>query len=841
MSSQQPIPSGSYKKPPFSSSPYGATPPPIPNIPPRTTGSPANNQPRGSIAEGGAGSYIAAATSFRPKSFNPRAASAGTGSYFSAHSQGSLGDADNGNGSGLGEKRQIRKGSLGHPSNSVAGVSALSKALEREGVAKVSPDDDSSNSKLDTNKLAPPDRTPSPGSVPVPRVPTPSNIETSTEGVGATATPTDISEIPEEEKLRILRKHLVSAEERQGSSPAPGDGASPGGSRPTSIRGHSSFTTPVAQGAGGSGISRVSGTRTPDAGGSGIARSIRDDAGEDANGDAFPIPYDAPGGDVTHAIYKYQQSSLRPARRASFSAPLPRRDTSIDPSLAHIHEPGGFRRQFIINSARERGQEAPRVLRSFVDFLYLYGHFAGEDLDEDEDSESEDEGQGQSYTSPNGDAGGLHMANERAPLLGEGSRANSKTRVGRRNVQGNASVMQAVLMLLKGFVGTGVLFLGKAFFNGGILFSAIVMLLIAGISLWSFLLLVKTRLVVPGSFGDIGGALYGPKMRAVILTSIALSQIGFVAAYTIFVAENLQAFVLAVSNCKTFIATKWLIAAQLIIVLPLSMIRNLAALSSTALIADAFILIGLIYIGSNEVATITKNGVADVALFNSKDFSLLIGTAVFAFEGIGLLIPITEAMKEPQKFPRVLSWCMVFVATLFTGFGVMGYMAYGSDIQTVVIVNLPQDDKFVQAVQFLYTVAIILSLPLQLFPAVRIMENGLFSKSGKHNPQVKWQKNTFRAMTVLGCSLISWAGASNLDGFVSFIGSFACVPLCFIYPPLLHLRARAKTRTQRAADYALIAFGVITTVYTSVQTILVLLRPADKEGTEFGKCHPNKH
>lgn len=74
------------------------------------------------------------------------------------------------------------------------------------------------------------------------------------------------------------------------------------------------------------------------------------------------------------------------------------------------------------------------------------------------------------------------MMNERAPLLGEGSRANSKTRIGRRSVQGDATVMQAVLMvgrwfpssfknrqadrcfaqLLKGFVGTGVLFLGKA-------------------------------------------------------------------------------------------------------------------------------------------------------------------------------------------------------------------------------------------------------------------------------------------------------------------------------------------------------------------------------------------
>lgn len=53
------------------------------------------------------------------------------------------------------------------------------------------------------------------------------------------------------------------------------------------------------------------------------------------------------------------------------------------------------------------------------------------------------------------------------------------------------------------------------------------------------------------------------------------------------------------------------------------------------------------------------------------------------------------------------------------------------------------------------------------------METSLFVRSGKHNPRVKWQKNIFRAGTVLACSMISWAGASNLDGFVSFIGSFA--------------------------------------------------------------------
>jgi proton-coupled amino acid transporter len=55
--------------------------------------------------------------------------------------------------------------------------------------------------------------------------------------------------------------------------------------------------------------------------------------------------------------------------------------------------------------------------------------------------------------------------------------------------------------LLKSFVGTGVLFLGKAFENGGLGFSTIVLLGIASLSLYSFLLLIKTRLIVPHSFG----------------------------------------------------------------------------------------------------------------------------------------------------------------------------------------------------------------------------------------------------------------------------------------------------------------------------------------------------
>lgn len=62
--------------------------------------------------------------------------------------------------------------------------------------------------------------------------------------------------------------------------------------------------------------------------------------------------------------------------------------------------------------------------------------------------------------------------------------------------------------------------------------------------------------------------------------------------YTIFVAENLEAFISAVTDGKTSVDIKWLILAQLVVFLPLSLVRNLAKLSGTALVADAFILIG---------------------------------------------------------------------------------------------------------------------------------------------------------------------------------------------------------------------------------------------------------
>ncbi|EEP79901.1 conserved hypothetical protein [Uncinocarpus reesii 1704] len=537
------------------------------------------------------------------------------------------------------------------------------------------------------------------------------------------------------------------------------------------------------------------------------------------------------GGDITRPVYKWaEEAEAQEAskRRRSFTVPRPEPE-SATLDIGSIKIPGGFRRDYLRRAGGGtdntglytspghdwRTVEPQLPTRSFLEFLTLYGHFAGEELEEDDEALGPDE-----YFVPELWHEGEEVVSERTSLLPPGAPGKHPRRHRERAPKATNSASGAMMLLLKSFVGTGILFLPRAFLNGGMLFSSVILVTVSLLSYYCFILLISTRSKIEGSFGDIGGALYGKHMRRIILGSIALSQFGFVAAYTVFVSTNLQAFVLAVSECKTFISIQFFILMQLVIFLPLSLIRDISKLAFTALIADAFILLGIVYLFGVDIKTmVDQGGVADIQAFNPQSWQLLIGTAIFTYEGVGLIIPIQESMKRPQQFPRVLALCMVIITVIFLASGVLGYAAFGSATETVVLLNLPQDDKFVNGVQFLYSVAILLSTPLQLFPAIRIMENGLFTRSGKYNPGIKWKKNIFRFFLVVFCAAVAWGGAADLDKFVALVGSFACVPLVYVYPPLLHLKAVATTRFRRWSDIGLAVFGTIVCVYTTVLTV----------------------
>ncbi|OCL03573.1 hypothetical protein AOQ84DRAFT_356846 [Glonium stellatum] len=514
------------------------------------------------------------------------------------------------------------------------------------------------------------------------------------------------------------------------------------------------------------------------------------------------------GGDIHRDIYKIQARAKLHKRSATFAHPsippsddFPAPDNTI--SAEEQQAPGGFRRQYLLQRQSSHFHAATKPLtESFVAFLDLYGSFAGEDLAESEDESAiEDE-----ESSPP----------EARPLLGH--RRSSR----RLAKQGDAGLTKSFFTLLKAFIGTGIMFLPKAFKNGGILFSSITLVTVSIISCICFHLLLSCRKLYEGGYGEIGQAIAGPRFRKLILVSIFISQIGFVCAGIIFTAENLSSFLEAVMKSSRHPSPNFLIAMQLALVIPLALIRNISKLGPAALVADVCILFGLVYIWWYDISTLSARGIhPTVELFNPQDFTLTVGSAIFTFEGIGLILPIQSSMAEPRKFDRLLYLVMFIITIIFTSVGAMCYAAFGENTRVEVITNFPQSSKLVQAMQFLYSLAVLVGTPVQLFPAIRIVETSFFGeKSGKSSTTTKWKKNMFRAALTIACGLIAIAGASDLDKFVALIGSFACVPLVYIYPPLLHLKGVARSKLVQGCDILLIVVGLVAMGYSTTITVL---------------------
>ncbi|RMZ73837.1 amino acid transporter [Pyrenophora seminiperda CCB06] len=520
------------------------------------------------------------------------------------------------------------------------------------------------------------------------------------------------------------------------------------------------------------------------------------------------------GGDIHRDLYKIAAQNRRQKlhqRAATFSDAIHFRRNSA-PSVSDVdHDelpvrdqlaPGGLRRQFLQRQSNRASFISEPVTRNFISFLALYGQFAGEDLEESDDEsaiqDEEEEG-------------------ERRPLLGR--RQSSK----RLRAQGDAGQTKTFFTLLKAFIGTGIMFLPKAFKNGGMLFSSITMIMVSAITALCFELLLSARKRYGGGgYGDLGQIVVGPRFRALILVSITLSQIGFVCAGLIFTADNLASFLDAVSHVKEPLSTNALIGIQILVLIPMSFIRNISKLGPAALLADVFILIGLTYIYWYDISWISQMGGLhpSVQLFNPRDFTLTIGSAIFTFEGIGLILPIQSSMKQPEHFSKLLYIVMLIITVIFTSVGVLCYGTFGEHVSVEVITNFPQSSKLVNAVQFLYSMAVLVGTPVQLFPAMRNIELKIFGRaSGKQSNMTKWKKNAFRTSLVIVCGLIAILGASDLDKFVALIGSFACVPLVYIYPAYLHYKGVASRPWEKFGDVTMMVVGLVAMVYTTSITL----------------------
>lgn len=178
-----------------------------------------------------------------------------------------------------------------------------------------------------------------------------------------------------------------------------------------------------------------------------------------------------------------------------------------------------------------------------------------------------------------------------------------------------------------------------------------------------------------------------------ITTFLFITQIGFCCVYFLFVALNVKE---VIDHYFIKLDVRIYLMLVLIPMVPLNLVRNLKYLTPVSLFAAILTVTGLaisfFYMLQDLPSADTVKPLA-----SWSTLPLYFGTAIYAFEGIGVVLPLENNMKTPEDFggmTGVLNTSMVIVATLYTAVGFFGYLKYGDGVKGSITLNLPQDEMY---------------------------------------------------------------------------------------------------------------------------------------------------
>lgn len=416
-----------------------------------------------------------------------------------------------------------------------------------------------------------------------------------------------------------------------------------------------------------------------------------------------------------------------------------------------------------------------------------------------------------------------------------------------RKLSHPTSDLDTLIHLLKGSLGSGILAMPLAFSHAGLYMGLVCTFVIGIICTYCVHILVKSahelcrRTRVPSlGFAEVAEAAFlaGPEgfrpwakfAKASTNMFLVIDLLGCCCVYIVFVAKNLKQVVDYYTLEEYHVDIRIYMAVMLPLLILVNLIRNLKWLSPLSMLANFFVAASL----GITFYYIFKDGLpafdSQPATESITEMPMFFGTAIFALEGIGVVMPLENNMKTPQHFigcPGVLNIGMFFVVCLYASTGFLGYLKYGDETSVgSITLNLPQDEPLAQSVKVMIAVAIFFTYALQFYVPMEIIWKALknnFSES-KRNLSNYAIRISLVVITVVLAILIP-----NLGGFISLVGAVCLSMLGLIFPATIDLvtfyeePGLGKYNWRLYKNLFLILFGLvgfITGTYVSIIEII---------------------
>merc|ERR1711892_1218475 len=402
----------------------------------------------------------------------------------------------------------------------------------------------------------------------------------------------------------------------------------------------------------------------------------------------------------------------------------------------------------------------------------------------------------------------------RSRLVSEAALSDAISECGEdRDGENTISNVETIIHLLKGNIGIGVLTMPIAISNAGLVGGVLGMVFVAVVTIHCMhtLVIAAQKLMAQrgvefldyadtaeAAFLEAGGgwASKSHHMRRLINIFLCMSQIGSNAVYILFVAQNIMPI------AETYFDLGWnyrlYIALLLIPVIMICSIKNLKYLSPCSILANILEFVGLGIIFYYIFATPIPSSDSVPWFTSPVKFPIFFGTAIFAFEGISVVLPIENQMSKPKDmlgWNGVLNTSMITISALYIGMGFFGYLKYGELTAASITLNLPQGDILAQLALCMFSIAIFFSYALQFYVVMDIIGPNIIKPnvSDRMYPFVEWITRVLLTVLTLGmAATVPW-----LDLLVSLLGAIKMSTLSLMAPALVdsaaHWNSDSKT------------------------------------------------
>jgi len=361
--------------------------------------------------------------------------------------------------------------------------------------------------------------------------------------------------------------------------------------------------------------------------------------------------------------------------------------------------------------------------------------------------------------------------------------------------------------LMKSMITIGILFVPRGFMLGGWLFAALAFLMFSCICTTCMIWLSNAKHVHGGTYSDLCGLAMGNVGYYMVELSIFVVQIGFGVVSIVFFNQNFTKIVYFFgAEVDLWVPS----VIQLVLVSPFSLIKEMTDIAITHIFADIAIFINLIYIIAVAILNIVDQGAVEetVQAFNPETFMLMLGMAIYSFEGITLVIPIKSAMKNQQNFNRILITVMAIVTCMLIGFGIVNYFSWGTHTAQIATLNV-KETMASSILLLVYLVAVLLTFPLLLFPPFAMIDNW----TGEKVPEMvsNFIRLSITALIVVAGYFLN----DKADKYVSLLGSVLCAPLAYIYPSIVNICLnRDSSLFGKILSWVFVVLGILAAVYT---------------------------